>query len=131
MPLLYNWSHYLTVFRCLLEKIERAGLFYYFSIFFFDEKINTRFGRKLTAVNYVDQIWGINFWCNLITHLAYKILFCASFTTSAGDPTTSMNCFYKVLLLLSFCSLHRASLPMLLVSTGQIWMKLSSLQTKV
>ena len=56
MPLLYNWSHYLTVFRCLLEKIERTGLFYYFSIFLFDEKINTWFGRKQTAVNYMDQL---------------------------------------------------------------------------
>ena len=56
MPLLYNWSHYLTVFRCLLEKIERAGFFYYFSFFFFGEKINTLYSRKQTAVNYVDQL---------------------------------------------------------------------------
>ena len=68
MSLLYNWSHNLTVFRCLLEKIERAGFFLLFFFFFFDEKINTLYSRKQTAVNYMDQLRGINIWCNRFTH---------------------------------------------------------------
>lgn len=63
MPLLYNWSHYLTVFRCLLEKIERAGLFYYFSIFFLMRRSTPGLaGSKqlwITWTNYEAYISGV------------------------------------------------------------------------